>query len=345
MSDNPFSTTFGIEPSNYIDRSEESKNIIEEFSSETPSNLVYLISGLRGSGKTVFMSAIADYFARKEDWVVVDPGPKDNILENVASEIYETGKMKHAFLKGEFSFSFQGLTFSLKGETPVSTVNTLLKKMLDVLSKKNKKVLITIDEADNSEQMKLFIQAYQSLIRQKYQIRLLMTGPYENVSKLQEERSLTFLYRAPKILLGPLSLSAIAANYIRDLGVNKETSVELAKLTKGYAYAYQTLGYLLYKRNKRNIDDEILAEYDQYLADYVYEKVYSGLSAKEQVILKAIGIDSPFRFGDISKVATIDPKTLSVYRDRLIKRGLLLKTSYGFVQFALPRFSEFLLFK
>ena len=201
LMNNPFSLTFGIVPNNYIDRSEESKNIIEEFSSETPSNLVYLISGLRGSGKTVFMSSIADYFSKKEDWMVVDPGPKDNILENVASEIYETGKMKHAFLKGEFSFSFQGLTFSLKGETPVSTVNTLLKKMLDVLSKKNKKVL------------------------------------------------------------------------------------------------------------------------------------------------KAIGVDTPVRFGNISKVDTIDPKTLSVYRDRFIKRGLLLKTSYGFVQFALPRFSEFLLFK
>ena len=183
---NPFVTTFGIEPQNYIRRNEESEKIISEFSSESPSNYVYIITGLRGSGKTVLMSAIANHFMDEKDWIVVDPGPKDNILENVASEIFETGKMKHLFLKGEFSFSFHGLTFSIEGNEPVSSVNTLLKKMLQIIKKRGKRVLITIDEVDNSPQMKHFIQAYQSLIRLGYPVMLLMTGLYENVSKLQE---------------------------------------------------------------------------------------------------------------------------------------------------------------
>ena len=71
--------------------------------------------------------------------------------------------------------------------------------MLDYLKNKNKKVLIILDEVDNSLEMKYFIQGYASLLGQKYSIFLLMTGLYENVSKLQNEKSLTFLYRAPKI--------------------------------------------------------------------------------------------------------------------------------------------------
>ncbi len=45
---NPFNITFGLEPVNYIKSIYESEKIINEFSSESPSNYVYLITGLRG---------------------------------------------------------------------------------------------------------------------------------------------------------------------------------------------------------------------------------------------------------------------------------------------------------
>ena len=342
---NPFTTTFGIEPSNYIKRNVESERIVSEFSSDSPSNYVYIITGLRGSGKTVLLSAIANHFMEQDDWIVVDPGPKDNILENVASELYETGKVKKLFFKGEFSFSFHGLTFSLEGKEPVTTVNTLLKKMLQFLKKKGKKVLITIDEVDSSEQMKLFIQAYQSLLRLNYPIRLLMTGLYDNVSKLQEDKALTFLYRAPKISLPPLGVGAVASSYRRYLGVSDVDSIMMAKMTKGYAYAYQVLGYLLYPKPDKAIDDAVLAEYDQYLADYVYDKLYSELTDVEQKILCAFPNGGAIKMNDLAAACALDTKYLSVYRDRLIKKGIIFSPSYGFVELSLPRFHEYLLTK
>ena len=342
---NPFTTTFGIEPSNYIARNVESERIVSEFSSDRPSNYVYIITGLRGSGKTVLLSAIANHFMKQDDWIVVDPGPKDNILENVASELYETGKVKKLFLKGEFSFSFHGLTFSIEGKEPVTTANTLLKKMLQFLKKKGKKVLITIDEVDNSEQMKLFIQAYQSLLRLNYPVRLLMTGLYDNVSKLQEDKTLTFLYRAPKISLPPLGIGAVASSYRRYLGISDEESIKMAKLTKGYAYAYQVLGYLLYPKSAKRIDEAVLAEYDQYLADYVYDKLYSELSDVEQRILRVFPSDGPIKMSDIATACALDTKYISVYRDRLIKKGIVFSSSYGHLELSLPRFYEYLLVK
>jgi predicted AAA+ superfamily ATPase len=321
ITSNPFSTTFGRQPDNYISRLNEQNQIMSEFSSSQPSNYVYLLTGVRGSGKTVLLSAIAKHFIKEQDWIVVDPGPKDNILENIAAEIYETGRVKHLFLESEFSFSFQGLTFSIKGKTPITTVNSLLKKMLDQIKKKNKKVLITIDEVDNSPQMKLFIQAYQSLIRLDYPVMLLMTGLYENVSKLQEDKTLTFLYRAPKINLGPLSLNAIAGGYQRYLEVTDALAVDLAKLTKGYAYAYQVLGYLFFQKKKKEIDAELLADYDQYLSEYVYEKVFSGLSLGEQEILKSFVSDDPMKVDDLRKKRGLTASYFSNYRAKLIKEG------------------------
>lgn len=342
---NPFSTTFGIEPSNYIKRNKESEKIISEFSSESPSNYVYIITGLRGSGKTVLLSSIANHFMNEKDWVVVDPGPKDNILENIASELFENGKTKKLFLKNEFSFSFHGLSFSIEGKEPVSSVNTILKKMLDYLKQKGKRVLITIDEADNSEQMKIFVQAYQSLLRLNYPIMLLMTGLYENIFKLQDNESLTFLYRAPKIFLEPLNIGAIASSYRNYLNVDFNTSIEIAKMTNGYAYAYQVLGYLLYQTDDKKVTEKIIGEYDQYLADYVYDKLFSELSDKEQKILLSFKSNQPIKFSELGDASGIEVKALSVYRDRLIKKGVLYSPSYGYVEFTLPRFYEYLLTK
>lgn len=78
---NPFSKTFGREPKNYIERTYEKDRIIEDFSSEEPSDFTYFICGPRGCGKTVLMTSVASYFKEKDDWIVVDPGPKENLLE------------------------------------------------------------------------------------------------------------------------------------------------------------------------------------------------------------------------------------------------------------------------
>lgn len=115
-----------------IKRIKEAETIITEFSANPISNYVYIITGPRGSGKTVLMSSVANKLAKNDDWIVVDPDPKDNILENIASEIYETTNAKKLFLKGEFSFSFQGVSFSLKGKEPVTTANSLIKKRLAI---------------------------------------------------------------------------------------------------------------------------------------------------------------------------------------------------------------------
>lgn len=316
--------------------------IVSEFSSENISNYVYLITGLRGSGKTVLLSTISDYFSNDDNWIVVDPGPKDNILENIASEIYENGKMKKLFLKDEFSISFHGLSFSLKGEEPVSSINTVLKKMLDHVKKKGKRVLITIDEANNSEQMKYFIQAYQSFLRLKYPVFLLMTGLYDTISKLQDDKSLTFLYRAPKIKLEPLNINSIAASYKKSLNCDDCTSIKLAKMTNGYAYAYQVLGYLLYDKGYKDVNDDVLTLYDQYLSDYVYEKLYSELSDKEQTFLIFMKDDNAIKMVALAEKSGWSDKTISVYRDRLIKKGIIYSPKYGYVQLTLPRFSRFL---
>ena len=64
--DNPFSTTFGLEPNNFIKWMDESNKIISEFSSDNPPNYVYFLTGIRGSSKTVLLSFFIMNLKKKE---------------------------------------------------------------------------------------------------------------------------------------------------------------------------------------------------------------------------------------------------------------------------------------
>lgn len=77
--------------------------------------------------------------------------------------------------------------------------------------------------------------------------------------------------------------------------------MELAKFTKGYAYAYQLLGSILYKNNKNKIDNDFLLIFDHYLSEYVYEIIYSGLNATSQKILQTIKEDKPVKLAELVK--------------------------------------------
>ena len=242
----------------------------------------------------------------------------------------------------EFSFAFKGNYFSLRGKEPVSDIMTLLKKMLNYLKSKNKKALITIDDVDNSDEMKYFIQGYVALLGQRHPMSLLMTGLHSNVSKLQNEKTLTFLYQAPKIQIGPLSLSAIAANFEKSLNITFDKVIELAKMTKGYAYAYQSFGYILFKENKKDLDKDVLVKFDQQMENYVYDKIYSEVSFVNKEILKAIEVDEPVKVSDLATKLNKNSQYINAYRDKLLKEGILFSPSYGYVEFALPRFGVFL---
>lgn len=276
---------------------------------------------------------------KKKEWIVIDVNPNREILEQIASGIYENANVKHLFLSASFSFSFHGFGFSIEGKTPVSNIKTILEKMLDVLKKHNKKVLITIDEASNNAYMRSFTHDFQSLLRNNYPVFTLMTGLYENVNSLQNNKNLTFLYRAPKVELNPLDKELIKEEYSSIFkNESSETIEALASLTKGYAFAYQVVGYLFSKYKDIN---KIYNELDQYLSIYVYDKIWSNLPKNERTFLTCFKNESITTKAILEEVS-YNENSIYVYRDRLIKRGLIASASLGTVSLTLPRFENFI---
>ena len=199
-----------------------------------------------------------------------------------------------------------------------------------------------IDEATNNKYLKQFALSMQILIRKNYDLFVVMTSLFENISAIENENNLTFLIRAPKIYLKNLNIVSIANSYKEILKVDYEKALEFAKLTKGYAFAFQLLGYLLYNETSRDITNSVLQAFDQYLEEYVYSKIWISLSNVEQKILKNVNTNENIDVQSVMIKAKINKQYFSKYRDRLIKKGIIVSQARGTICFALPRFKEFI---
>lgn len=57
---NPYNLIFGKEPFQVIPRNTQKNEIIDAFLSEPSEQQIYMITGIRGCGKTVFMTDVCE---------------------------------------------------------------------------------------------------------------------------------------------------------------------------------------------------------------------------------------------------------------------------------------------
>lgn len=119
----------------------------------------------------------------------------------------------------------------------------------------------------------------------------------------------------------------------------KTKQLEMAKLTKGYPFAFQVLGYLTW--NNDGDYTGVIPEYRQYLEEYVYEKIWSELSSRDREIAYAIAKCNSGKIKDIRQFLDIESNQFNPYRKRLIKKGIIDGSEYGIVKFTLPFFERF----
>lgn len=341
MTDNPFSLSFGKAPVSFIERDFQSREILDSFTAKNPSYQVCMITGVRGSGKTVLLTTIADRLKKNDQWIVADLNPERDLLQMLTAELGNRRDLIEIFKEARINLSFLGFGLEIEGEPPVTDMVVALRRMLEKLTKKNKRVLITIDEVTASDKVREFASQFQIFMRENLNVFLLMTGLYENIYELQNQKTLTFLYRAPKVVLKPLSLPLIAQKYGEIFGLNEMESMEMAKATKGYSFAFQVLGYLCWTTGKNW--KNVLPEYDTYLEEYVYEKIWSELSQKDKQVLQAMCTVKSTKVEDIRKVMGMNSNNFTVYRSRLLKKGIIYVPEYGKLAFSLPRFGEFVI--
>ena len=195
---NPFTLTFGKKPSEYIIRRADIEEIEKTFLEDPARSQSYLIRGVRGSGKTVLMTAIAKEIAGNTDWVCVDLNSSQNLIDDLSYRLLDACENATGILDRGMDISVAGFGIGFGGKSDRDSVSRC-EEILNMLKKHKKKLLITIDEVCNDQSMRQLASQFQIWLRKDYQIYLLMTGLYENINAIQNDPQLTVLLRSPKI--------------------------------------------------------------------------------------------------------------------------------------------------
>lgn len=352
LEDNPYTLQFSYIPPQFIERLSLSSEIISNYTRDVPTYRGMFISGIRGSGKTVLMGYIRKKIAEYKNWITVDINPESDILRSLASSLYLIPSIKNLFVKAKLDFSILGIGVSVeKANLVASNEEDAVKMMLDVLKREKKKILITIDEVTYNEDISKFSHAMSSYANVGYDIYVLMTGLIENIKEIKNKKSLTFLYRAKVKELDNLNLLAISNNYKSTLGINEDEADVLARESKGYSLAFQALGYHYWNDicNHNGIAqfDRVRDELYVTLSELSYEKIWEELSFQDKNvvsemcrIIERTG-NNAVKIDDIRNGLNKTSNTFNTYRKRLIEKGIVVSSQYGYLEFTLPGFGRF----
>ncbi len=339
---NPFSLMYGKSPLSIIARPEQYEEILNTFNSKNPSTYAYLITGIRGSGKTVMLRSIYNELSKSKDWITLDINSQGDIIKDLSEKLLQEGKKFNLYLNWSICLDAKIFSLQLGNKEVITNPEIIFENLLKKANENNKKVLITIDEVTSSGEIKKFANFYQSMIGKNYNIFFLMTGLKNNINALISANSSSFLSRTPKISLTPLSKISIAKEYERLLNIDFSLTVSLSKLTKGYAFAYQVLGYLFFESDSKEINNTLLNNYDKYLQSNGYDVIWKDLTKKEQELCFAISNSINKDAKEIMKNSNMKESNFQNYRNKLIEKEIIKPDGYGKVDFTLPRFKEFL---
>ena len=306
---NPFTLTFGKSPLEPIERPLQTMEIVDTFTAETVNQQMFIITGVQGSGKTVMMTEIARRLREREDWVVIELNPATDLLQGMLAKL-NSNKVCAAIIKSaKIDLSFFGFGVAIEGVPPLTDTETAIITILEKLKKQDKRLLITIDEVTNNDYMKVFAGSFQIFVRQDLPVFLLATGLYENIDELQNEKNLTFLFRAPKIQLKPLNQQAVMNKYKNIFQIDQDVAKQMAELTRGYPFAFQTQ-----MRQGVNMQGRIVFA--------------TGNAGKIKEIREHLGMET---------------NEFNPYRKRLMKKGIVSGETRGYVFFTLPLFERYVI--
>ena len=348
---NPFTTTFSKTPEYTYIAIDKTKEILENFSYEMPSESVYKITGVRGSGKTVILAKIEEELRNEKNkekgWLVFDLNPTRDMLGQIAAMLHKEG-FGGSDTKGR-SINISATFFGAGGEIGYGAekandffdIGVEVETMIQQAKEKGKRILVGIDEVSKTTEMIRFASEYGRWLRANYPVYLVCTGLYENIQEVSNVKNLTFFRRATTLKTEPLNMIRMSAMYKKQLPVEGDEARKMAECTKGYAYAFQELGVLYFKKRDTETLEDIIPDLKAELFAYSYEKIWEEMTDGDRFLAALKKKKKEYKREEVLELMGEKAGNYSMYRDRLLKRGIL-EGRQAYISLALPYFADYI---
>ena len=163
-------------------------------------NQIYMFTGVRGSGKTVFLTETANRFRERDDWIVIDLNAQRDLLDSLAAKLASHQVLSQWFREAEINLQAFGVNVGLKRSTAANDIEDILIRMLRSIQKHRLRVLVTIDEATNSREIRAFASAYQIFIREGLPVFLLVAAPWFILMQREHQDFLRYFFLNENLL-------------------------------------------------------------------------------------------------------------------------------------------------
>ena len=359
IQENPFTPSFGEAPLVMAGREKNLRTYAQavERRNRAP-ELTTLVSGARGSGKTSLLLRMAEQ-AERHGWVTVRSTCLPGLLEDIYVQALNAARNVLDTTSGRRLTSIGlGSIVSLGWEPQDGVSSTWRTKMTDILealAKHGTGLVITVDEVrPNEEEMVRLASTYQHFVGEGRRVSLLMAGLPFNISSLLQDKTVSFLRRAPRLRIGSV------ADYEVELAVRKtiraggrtiqDEALELAvEAIGGLPFMLQLVGYRSWEVNPQ--EQEITAEDVREgvriaraeLRDQVLDSTYRELSDGDIAFLLAmLGENKDVPVAEIARRMGKSSGYVNSYRRRMLELGVIDERRRGVVGFDLPGFAEYL---
>ena len=356
MKMNPYNPSFGQKPERFLGRSLIVHEILSSLDNPNSPWRTTLLIGVRGSGKTALLGDIKESITKK-DILPIFVTPENDILNDILSQVHAClPKSLIESIPKPSKLSIGGsIEFNLSNDSPsfLNNFRHQLTIMLEALKRKNIQLLFLIDEAQkHSSSMRTFIATYQHLLRERYDVSLVMAGLPNVISDILNDDILTFLRRANQVELDNVEISVVIHDFqeifCKEFNCSVDTAENAALITRGYPYLIQLMGFYLWEYlNAGTLESDALTQATIQARSMMFQNVhkllYRELSEGDREFVYAmVPDDNRSKFANIITRTEKSKQYLSTYRLRLIDRGYIKAVARGEVAFCLPFTKEFL---
>ena len=358
---NPFKPTAGAPPPLLVGRDHLIASFLESLDDGPGApGLLTLITGARGVGKTVMLTELGDA-ARQRGWIVVDETAHEGLMDRLGAHIAEqltevvgTDRPRLTSLSVSTPLGGGGATLE-RDARPAPSLRSNARALTSRLAEQETGLLLTIDEvhAIPHHDLQALAAEVQHLIREGAPIGLLMAGLPRAVENLLNDDVTTFLRRAERVSLRDVAIDDVSAALLATFKDNGKTldralARECATATGGYPFMIQLVGYHVWRHSKgESVSPQDVTKGTNAarirLGDMVHAPELHDLSAIDRTMLVSMAQDDgPSRISDIAERMHRDSKYVSVYRNRLLARGIIKSAGHGRVDFTAPFLREYL---
>lgn len=358
MQKNPFTPGFGQVPPVLAGREYVIRDVTEalRLPGHDP-NLTTLFVGARGTGKTTLLNLIAEN-ASACGWVCAQVSAVPGMLNDILVSARRAGRQL-LDSKDETHLTSLGVggVLSVGWKRDASTPSNWrseINDILDVLDPLGSGLLITVDEVHAGfDELVELASVYQHLVGERRRVALMMAGlPYQ-VSRVLNDKSISFLRRAFRHNLGRIDDLAIY-DALESTVVNAGRTISADTLNlavdaiDGSPFMMQLVGYRMWAVNPDAVEitaDDVRVGSRRALIEMrerILETTWDELSEGDVRFVAAMLQDAGnSRMSDIAQRLGVSTGYAAQYRRRLMEAGVIGQRSNGVVGFELPGWREF----